>query len=323
MNAEKARTAGKYVGAAATVAAIASLSAYVSSSYLLKMAINREEPLLLRSVERRISGSKGETDFTRTMREASRTLKAKENEVVEITARDGTVLVGHWMPVEDAKRIILAVHGWRGSWSQAFGMVADFWDEQGCSVLYVEQRATNKSGGDYIGFGIVERLDCFDWLNWLEERCGTTLPVYLCGVSMGATTVLMAAGLDLPPTIHGIIADCGFTSPHAIWKHVANHNLHIAFRMRGRFADEIFMRKLHMAPDISTTDALSQCTVPVLLIHGNDDHFVPVSMTHENYAACAGPKRLLTVPGADHGESYYTAPEAYQAELKRFWQDFD
>ena len=141
---------------------------------------------------------------------------------------------------------------------------------------------------------------------------------------MGAATILMAAGLDLPSNIHGIIADCGFTSPDAIWKHVANNNLHIAFGLRGAIADEMLKQKIQMGSDeYSTVEALQSSTIPVMLIHGTDDHFVPVEMTYENYKACAGPKRLLIVPGADHGMSYFVEKDRYEEEIKRFWRDFD
>ena len=66
-------------------------------------------------------------------------------------------------------------------------MISDFWYKNNCSVLYVEQRGQNNSSGEYMGFGLTERFDCLDWLNWEIERCGSDIPVYLAGVSMGAT----------------------------------------------------------------------------------------------------------------------------------------
>ena len=69
-------------------------------------------------------------------------------------------------------------------------------------------------------------------------------------------------------------------------------------------------------------DALRENTIPVLLIHGTDDRFVPVEMTYENYQACTAPKRLLIVPGADHAMSYYTEPRRYEAALRDFWTEF-
>ena len=78
----------------------------------------------------------------------------------------------------------------------------------------------------------------------------------------------MAAGLDLPENVHGIMADCGFTSPHAIWKHVANNNLHISFRLRGILADTLYERKTQSdAAYESTVDALRHCRIPVMLVH--------------------------------------------------------
>ena len=260
----------------------------------------------MKLAEKKVSGSMGNTEFARALATSGKRLAAKPNETVEIIAHDGETLVGHWIPCENPERIIIAVHGWRASWTQTFGLVSEAWEQNHCNVLYVEQRGTNNSGGDTISFGLIERFDCLDWVRWITAHFGTDLPIYLCGVSMGAATVLMAAGLDLPTNVHGIIADCGFTSPHAIWKHVANNNLHIAFGLRGAIADEMLKQKIQMGSDeYSTVEALQSSTIPVMLIHGTDDHFVPVEMTYENYKACAGPKRLLIVPGADHGMSYF------------------
>ena len=47
--------------------------------------------------------------------------------------------------------------------------------------------------------------------------------IFLSGVSMGATSVMMASNLGLPHNVRGIIADCGFTSPPEIIKRVASN----------------------------------------------------------------------------------------------------
>ena len=313
----------KASGLLAGSAALASLSSLITTKYLMHLAVDREEPKLIKLAERAFAGTAEEDSFLHARIEAGNRLKDTPCETVRITSRDGETLVGHWRSVEDAKRIIIAVHGWRATWYQTFGLVADSWAENGCSALFIEQRATENSGGDTISFGLMERYDCRDWVLWVNEHIGQDLPIYLCGVSMGASTVLMASSLDLP-NVHGIIADCGYTSPRAIWKHVANNNLHIAFGLRGAIADEILKQKIQMSSDeYSTTEALQNSRIPVIFIHGADDHFVPVTMTYENYLACAGPKRLLIVPGADHGQSYFVERERYEDEVKRFWADFD
>ena len=142
---------------------------------------------------------------------------------------------------------------------------------------------------------------------------------------MGAATILMASGLDLPDNVAGIVADCGFTSPHAIWKHVVRDNFHLSYDgIRSAAANDLCRRKIQTAADsYSTTEALRNTDIPVLFIHGSDDHFVPVEMTYENYKACAAPKRLLVVPGAEHAMSYLTDRQAYEKALTEFWESFD
>lgn len=63
--------------------------------------------------------------------------------------------------------------------------------------------------------------------------------------------------------------------------------------------------------------------IPVLFIHGTDDHFVPIEMTYENYKACASEKRLLVVPGAEHTMSYIVDKEKYEEAICHFWQEYD
>jgi len=140
---------------------------------------------------------------------------------------------------------------------------------------------------------------------------------------MGATTVLMAAGHPLPASVRGIIADCGFTSPKAIWKHVVQGNLHIPYGFVGSSLDKAYQQIADADSDYSCETALQDCHVPVLFIHGTDDRFVPIEMTYDNYKACAAPKRLFVVPGAEHGMSYFEDKEGYEKTVKQFWADYD
>ena len=298
------------------------LAAYALLDLVMRVGMDREEPRLLRGLEGRISGARGGPAYGKALGEAMAAQAGRRTETVTLTARDGTRLMGHWAPAREEKRVILAVHGWRGGWTQAFGMMADFLEEAGCSVLYIDQRGTNGSEGEYIGFGLLERLDCADWLRLLSrEHPGR--PLYLLGTSMGATSVLLAAAERLPDMLRGIIADSAYTSAGAILRHVSRHNLHLpAAAERG--AEAIFRRKLGISPDaLSTPEVLQGCGIPMLLIHGGRDRFVPQEMARQNYAACAGPRRLLIIPEADHVGGWFTDPETYRRALLDFWETFD
>lgn len=294
------------------------------TKYLVNVALDRQIPKHIPGSERRLSGSRIDPELLHRLDDAAEKLRGSGCQTVHITSRDGTPLAGHWHECENAERVILAMHGWRSSWAHDFGLIADLWFQNGCSVLFAEQRGQGESGGKYMGFGLLERYDCLDWVNWLNENGCKNRPVYLAGVSMGASTVLMAGGLDLPENVRGIMADCGYTSAEAVFRHIAKNNLRLSYASRSRAASSLCRKKIQTGiGDYSCVDAMRVCKVPVLFAHGTDDRFVPVEMTYENYKACAAPKRLLVVPGAEHGMSYLKDKEVYESTVKRFWQDCD
>lgn len=321
----KERTKNILIGSGLLVTgvAVAKVAHDRLTKYLMRLALDREPPKGVMDSDRAqalISGSEDLQDFMNALEEAGAKLADSDCEEVSIICSDGERLVGHWHACDNPKRTIIAMHGWRSSWYSDFGLIADFWYENDCNVLFVEQRGQNNSGGEYMGFGLLERFDCLDWIHWVNERCGTTLPIYLGGVSMGATTVLMATGLDLPENVKGVVADCGFTSPYAIWKHVAENNLHLPYILHAQAAEELCKKNIMAGPtDYSTIDAMKECKIPVLFVHGTDDDFVPIEMTYENYKACNSEKELLVVPGANHGMSYYVDKERYEQAIKNFW----
>ena len=319
------KKAAKRLAAGASAAAVCALAVYGTTSFLADIAMKREMPRLPGTGDgARLTGEAPNDAYRAAQREAAQRLATAPNETVSIRSRDGLTLVGHWVPCADARRVIIAFHGWRSAWYRDLALISPIWTREQCSVLYVEQRAQRESGGEYIGFGLTECGDCLDWTQWVIDRCGTELPIYLAGVSMGATTVLMAAGLGLPEAVHGIIADSAYTSPRDIWRHVARKNLHLPFVLGAAVADGICRRRLSVGSnEYSTVKALSVTDKPVLLIHGEDDHFVPVRMAYENYDACRTPCQLLIVPHADHVMSCYVDPKKYEEALRLFWNAFD
>lgn len=306
-----------------SIAAISSISYFITKK-MVTVALDRQAPKSSPASMKLLTGDANIEEKLNFLTENSKILEEKELEVVEITAQDGTVLVGHLYKNKKAKRTIIAMHGWRSSWARDFCLIHDFLFENDCNVLFAEQRGQGESGGDYMGFGLTERYDCLDWINFINSTEMKKLPVYLMGISMGATTVLMATGFQLPPNVKGVIADCGFTSPNDIWRHVAQNMKILYTGFMGEIASAICKRKINVAPDeYSTVTALSNSNIPVLFIHGTEDKFVPIEMTYENYKACIAPKSLFIVPGAEHGTSCFVAKEEYENQLKLFWSKWD
>lgn len=324
MNRKMKRIVWDGCAAAAAAAVISRGLSHAFDRQMVGAALDRAEPKLLRKRKGNVrGGDQGDREIMAYCSRMQKKLEQTPHEVIHIQGQDGTTLVGHLLRAEDAQRVVLAMHGWRSSWARDFGAVADFLKECGCTVLYAEQRGQGRSGGEYMGFGMIERFDCLEWIKWLNGAGFETLPIYLAGISMGAATVLMAAGFrELPENVAGVIADCGFTSAQAEWRHVSENNLRRGFRRRRAHVDALCRRKIEVRSDgYSTLDAMKSCRVPVLFIHGADDSFVPVGMTLENYAACKAPKRLLIVPGANHGMSYFYDREGYEKAVRQFFRE--
>ena len=131
-------------------------------------------------------------------------------ERVSITSRDGLRLSGQLYRFTDDARVEILFHGWRSSGVRDASGGAQIAKLVGYNLLVVDQRAHGDSEGNTITFGVKEKYDCIDWVHFVISRFGSDVKILLGGVSMGASTVLMASGLaELPPQVKAITGDCG------------------------------------------------------------------------------------------------------------------
>ena len=239
-------------------------------------------------------------------------MDAVSYEEVRILALDGTPLFARYYHVADGAPLQIEFHGYKGTSIRDFCGGAKLAWKLGHNTLAVDQRAIGQSGGTTITFGLKERYDVLSWIDYAKERFGQDVPIYLAGVSMGATTVLMASGFDLPSNVKGIIADCPFSSPEDIIYSVAKDmgyppKLAMPFIKLGA--------KLFGKFDLTETTAAEQvkkAKVPILIMHGEDDWFVPCRMSEEIYLA--NPEKITreTFAGAGHGLSYIENAPKYE-----------
>ena len=246
-------------------------------------------------------------DFERWMRQIDRW----PHESMEIRSFDGLTLRGTYYECCAGAPIELMMPGYRGTARRDLcgGVQRAFL--LGHNVLMVDQRGGGKSDGRVITFGIRERYDCLSWVKHINRRFSPTQEIILTGVSMGAATVLMATALPLPDNVVGVLADCGYSSPKAIVQKVLRQ-LHLPLwpfyawiRLGGRIFGGFDIESA------SPVEAMKQCRVPVVFIHGEADEYVPCDMSRENHAACTAPKVLWTVPNAGHGLAFPVSPEDY------------
>ena len=257
--------------------------------------------------------------FLPFMEECAKEVRAMPCEELHTTSFDGLPLYGRYYEYAPGAPIELMMHGYRGSAERDLSGGVRRAFRLGHSVLLVDQRCSGKSGGDVITFGIREHKDCLTWLEKMQERFGPDARIILTGISMGAATVLLAAGQPLPDTVIGVLADCGYTSAKDIIQVVIKDMglppklsypfVKLGARIYGGFDLE----------EVSPCEEIKKATVPVIFFHGEDDAFVPCYMSKINYDACPTRKALVTIPGAGHGLSYPVAQEPYLAAMRDFF----
>lgn len=239
-----------------------------------------------------------------------------------IKSDDGLQLHGLWVPVDQPRGTVLFAHGYRSSYLVDIGQALDFYHSRGMNLLIPDQRSHGKSEGCYITFGVKESRDMMRWLEYHNKNYGL-IPVVLTGLSMGASTMLYLADQELPSNVRCMIADCGFTSPKAILSKVFHGVTHLPASICLWVTD--LCARLFAGFSLGEKDTrkiLANSKLPILIIHGTDDHFVPCEMSKEAYAACTDPKELFLVEGAGHGVSFLVAREAYIARVEHFLEKY-
>ena len=241
-------------------------------------------------------------------------------ERVYLTSHDGLRLTARYYHTADGAPLDIAFHGYRGHAWRDFCGGSRISFALGHNLLLVDQRAHGESDGHTISFGIKERWDCRDWANYATKRFGKETKVILSGVSMGAATVLMASELDLPDTVAAITADCPYSAPGTIIRKVTSDVklppwLIYPFVVLGAFVFGHFCLW-----SSSPVKAVRNTKIPILLIHGEDDRFVPCNMSREIRDACRGPAVLVTFPEAGHGLSYLTDTARYHRIYREFFR---
>ena len=259
-------------------------------------------------------------DLMKKLDEGRSKMKSIPYEEMQITSFDGLKLVGQFYKAkEDMGRYLICMHGYRSSPEDFMCALPQFLS-LGYNVLLVNQRSHGKSEGKWITFGVKEKRDCISWCNHLIKTFGEDIKVVFDGLSMGASTVLMASSEpDVPKNVVGIMADCGFSSPFEIIAHVAKKDMHIPkFPLLYLMIPAVKLWAGFSLTECSTVKSVKNTSLPILYIHGKDDDFVPHEMSLEAYNARPENSTIFIAPGAKHGLSYLVDTEGCSKACEDF-----
>lgn len=303
----------KWIAVGVGVLAVAELGA---SAYMYRRTMTRTKQDVERTIK--MSGTDWK-QYVPVIEQRRKYMLSQPHEDVYMESEDRLKLHATYFPQGDEKKVVICFHGYTSEGMNDYVGLSDYYLKRGYSMLLVDERAHGQSEGRFIGFGNLDRKDGMLWMKWIIKKCGSDVNILLHGTSMGGATVLMASGLQLPKQVKGIVSDCGFTSPKEVFTHVLHSMYHMpAFPMIqiAGVMNRIFAG--YGLDDCNAAREVQKATVPILLIHGSKDTFVPCDMCHEIARNCKSKVTKLIVEGAAHAESYYKDMTAYENALTKF-----
>lgn len=242
-------------------------------------------------------------------------------ESVAFPSRDGLKLRGWWFPVPNAQRALILVHGYGAhridaAWGS--DAIARHFLTRGCSVLLFDLRGHGASDHGRLTFGVGERFDVLGALDFVRGRGFPPARMALVGVSYGAAAALIAAP-ELPE-LAAVVADSAFAEA---WPVIAAKMRQVAPLLAWLHPDPAIcaLTRLLYGVDLRRArpvDAAARLHgVPVLLIHGAADTYIPPRHARRLQAALPG-AHLWLVPGAEHAQTYLADPDGWLTRVEAF-----
>ena len=234
---------------------------------------------------------------------------------IETMSFDGHKLVGYLLE-GNPEEAVICVHGYKSDFYSDYADKIKMYLDRGSTVLLVNDRAHGESEGKYLGFSEHDRMDVARWVDKLNTMYEKPR-IYLHGVSMGGATVIHCANMHLE-NVCGIIDDCGFDSILGITQTLMKDIYHVPYFPLGYIAWfwAQVLNKVNFNTSIGERCAY-ESDVPIVFIHGKEDHFVPCKMSIDMYEACRAPKELHLIENCGHAASYMVATEEYTDMVNR------
>lgn len=241
-----------------------------------------------------------------------------------MTSYDGLELKGYFLEAkEPTNKVVVMAHGYLGD-AMDMGLYGKYYyEELGYNIFMADARGHGESEGDYIGFGWHDRIDYMDWINRVVKKYGEDTEIVLHGVSMGAATMLMASGEELPDNVQAIVADSSYTSVQNMFAYQMDRMYHIpAFPVLPSTSLVSKMKAGYSFTEASSLKQVKKAEVPILYIHGNADTFVPTKMAQKLYENTKSEAEIMIVDDAGHGEAFATKKEKYVEKLNSFLNQY-
>lgn len=253
---------------------------------------------------------KGEDPFKKAYNEGVEWFKTVESKDLYITAKDGLRLHSVEIAAKTKSSLwCIFCHGYTGNYKDGL-LIGEFFHEKGFNLLLPDARGHGKSEGN-ICMGWKERLDLLEWMKEITAK-DESAQIVVYGVSMGAATVMMLSGEDLPKNVKALVEDCGYSSVWDVFIYQAKALFHLpAFPVVHFMSIVTKIRSGFWLGEASALEQVKKSKTPTLFIHGDSDTFVPSEMLEPLFNAAGCKKEKLLIKDASHAMAQFKDKEKY------------
>ena len=249
-----------------------------------------------------------------------------EPEEVRFPSREPAIEVAAWwLPAADAAPAVVVVHGLNGCRRHHEVLLpAGMLHRHGFSILLIDLRdhgESTREDGRFAG-GTDEYLDVLGGWDWLVREQGLSPgEIGLAGISMGAASVMIAAGEE--PEVAAVWEDSGYSDISVAIRAELARNDYPEFLAVGG----VLIARLISGDDLESLSPLAAARKlagrPLFVTHGTADTRLSVTYAHDLVGAVksdGGAVDSWIIDGAGHVEGMLLDPLGYEARLTRFFR---
>lgn len=254
-----------------------------------------------------------------------------KREKFSMKTKKGTCLRGEWLFTTkrqegEKPKIIVICHGFEWNRAGCYKYALLFL-ERGFDVLLYDHAHCGESDGRYTTMGYRESADLTEVLDVVEKRYGRNVTIATMGESMGAAIVLLHMCKDNRPAF--VIADCPYADLKEQVSHVLKDGVHLSdWLVRFLVSLSSLFTKVRagfFVGEVSPVKAIEKAggvpDIPLLLIHGLEDAFIPCEASRKIKKVKKGYVRLYLFKDAKHAQSIRTDKETYQRMVDTFLRE--
>lgn len=251
--------------------------------------------------------------------EAEKQWLAKNAEAVEIEGEEGHILKA--LRVDNyitAHSYVILCHPVTAGVSDMASYACHYY-ELGFNVVIPHMRGCGESDYDTLSMGVYDNEDILRWVNMIVSE-DSEAQIFLHGLGIGGSAVLIASGDELPSNVKGVIADSSYADLEDLFKVNCEKLYDLppfpAVKIGGVYLESLVGWSFE---DGLVTEKVKNSRLPILLFHGGDDNIVPVSHSNDLYEALPveGSDHVL-ISGAAHCQCLNKNPDKYWRNVDSF-----